>query len=186
MGDNYGSYILDAQWGMAESRERYRRTHHWPIIQGISEIYCAGFATWEYFPNRSTTYVPSISAVAATPDGAAMIPNYSMLMWLWLGFVALALSVAIPAIMRLVGNWKRRFASASESVNAHIENRGLDPTLFPLLELQLLKLSREIRQYVRSLGPPPRLPPLVSNEIGSPIKNILSRSWKIRVPATIR
>ncbi len=94
---------------MGESVKNYLRKHHWGIVQGVSGVYCAWFATWERFH-------PSQAAIPQVPVsvGTSMTPTYSMPFWLWIGIVVLALSVAIPAIIGIFR--KHKFPSKSDEV----------------------------------------------------------------------
>ena len=81
---------------MVDKLKAYLLEHHWGIIQGVSGVYCAVFATWERFHPFAT---PQAKSPIVIQTGVAMMQAYRIPLWLWVGIVVLALSVAIPAII---------------------------------------------------------------------------------------
>jgi hypothetical protein len=96
---------------MAETREGYWSKHHWAIVQSALALYVAVFATWDRFYPRLPAQIPN--AVSATmPSGGGMSASgYVMPLWLWIGIIALVLSVAIPAFTRLLRGRRKKTAS---------------------------------------------------------------------------
>jgi hypothetical protein len=84
---------------MAEMKEGYWSKHHTEIIQCVIGAYCAVFATWSYFhPRTASTPNQIASPQAETP----MTSSFSMPLGLFLGIIALVLSVLIPAILKQI------------------------------------------------------------------------------------
>jgi hypothetical protein len=94
---------------MADNKENYWSKHLWSIIQCGLAFYCAAFATWNFFYSRPIPIAsPSQNSAPIPLGGAIVIPaGYVMPFWLWIGIIALVLSVAIPAILRLIRGWKK-------------------------------------------------------------------------------
>jgi hypothetical protein len=79
---------------MPENQDSYWDRHHWGIIQGVSGLYCATFATWDRFNPRPIS--PASNASVAVVNASYVMP-----IWLWVGIVALSVSVIIPAVIRI-------------------------------------------------------------------------------------
>jgi hypothetical protein len=97
---------------MADSKEGYWSKHHTGIIQCVLGLYCAVFTTWVYFHPRGG---PDSGQPTTSQAGAPMTSSYSMPLGLFLGIIALVLSVVIPAIIKFLGNRKKRHAEAVPS-----------------------------------------------------------------------
>jgi hypothetical protein len=75
----------------------------WPAIQALTGLYCALFTTWSHFHPYTQPQVPPAGGQPGTVP--SMIPAASIIpLPLWLGLMALFLSVMIPACIQL---WKR-------------------------------------------------------------------------------
>lgn len=84
---------------MGEGKEGYWSKHHTGVIQCVFALYCSVLGTLQYIYTRSA---PATSAAPSSSGGTAMTHGYSMPLYLWLGIIALCLSVAIPAIIRMI------------------------------------------------------------------------------------
>ncbi len=157
---------------MAEN-ESYWRKHHWGIIQGLSGLYCAVFATWDRFHPRSIPTAEGIATAHPTQVGVAMIPSYSMPFWLWVGIVVFVLSVIVPGIIRMINTWKSRrkegdhsptLPSIREAAKAFATGHNHDVyvktgiqalELFTPLQLEAFKLSHDLGKWYADFDPEP-------------------------------
>src|ERR1022692_2604940 len=89
---------------MAEDKEGYWSKHHTGIIQCAIGAYCAIFATWTYFHPRD---IPAVNQSTTPQTGASMTSSYSMPLGLFIGIIALVLSVVVPAVIRIIKNWRK-------------------------------------------------------------------------------
>ena len=84
---------------MDEHREGYWSRHHTGVIQCVLALYCSVLGTLEYINSRSATATdPSPSSSV----GAPMTHGYAMPSYLLVGIIGLCLSVAVPAIVKMV------------------------------------------------------------------------------------
>jgi len=83
---------------MAKDKESYWSRHHTGVIQCVLALYCSVLGTLEYINTRSAAHA---SFTLQPSGGVPMTHGYSMPLYLWLGIIALCLSVAVPAVLRL-------------------------------------------------------------------------------------
>src|ERR1039458_824256 len=88
---------------MDDNQEPYWKKHLTGIIQCVFGFYCCVIATLAYFFPR-----PIPTSQSAPSGGAAMSTTYYMPWYLWLGIVGLALSVMIPAMVKMVRGRRER------------------------------------------------------------------------------
>jgi hypothetical protein len=106
---------------MLERSRSYLRVHHWGIIQGISAVYCAVFATLDrYHPLSAFTSQPVAQQVAS---GGRIIDHYIMPFWLWIGIVVCCLSLVIPSVIKMARKKMKPTACTSVSES--------DPLIYP-------------------------------------------------------
>lgn len=159
---------------MVDLNKRYLQEHLWGIIQAVSGVYCAAFATWDRFHPRTVIASPN---PAVGPIGVQINPAYAMSLWLWVGIVVLALSVAVPAIVGLVrrdsppakaGPSKEELEVDAEQKRWHewVNNHNLkyyyemgvqSSQLFTPIQIQALQLAKDLGTFVLELGPEPQL-----------------------------
>ena len=86
-----------------------KTTHIWGPIQAVSGVYCAALATWEHlYPHSSNG------------SGQGWVGGMSISRYLWIGIIVLGLSVAIPAILKLIRKWR---SSPKTEVHQHSASR---------------------------------------------------------------
>lgn len=90
---------------MDKGTKDYLKQHIWSILQCIFGFCCLVLATLEFVRNRSQSTPAPPSSL-----GSGAVTHYAMPLYLWIGIVALALSVIIPAIFKIR---KRRVPAAS-------------------------------------------------------------------------
>ncbi len=88
--------------------EGYWSRHHTGVIQCALALYCAVLGTLEYVHSLS---IPKQVASPSSTAGVAMTHGYSMPLYLLGGIIALCLSVAIPAIVKMIH--KRRVPASA-------------------------------------------------------------------------
>jgi hypothetical protein len=143
---------------MVESKESYWGKHHWGIIQGLSGVYCAIFATLERYHPRSIPTPQSPTTAHPAPVGAAMTPNYSMPFWLWVGIVVFVLSVVIPVVLRMISAWEMRKKVGEPEPSI----QDAAPELFTPLQIEAFRVAIGLRRLIDQTGPRPEIPPYVN------------------------
>ena len=142
---------------MREKLRNYCEVHHWGIVQGLSGVYCAVFATWDRFHPRAATGEQSSHTA-----GFIVTASYVMPFWLWAGIVGFSLSVAIPAIRKMLIKPKslnfreaaRAFAN-QENLKTYILAGMKVERLFSDIQMEAFALARDLAGMLEQIGPEP-------------------------------
>jgi hypothetical protein len=150
---------------MPEHKENYWSKHHTGVIQCVFALYCVVFSTYAYYHPRPTPPPESAGHVAAPIGAAVTMPSYSMPIYLWVGIIGLALSVAVPAILRFfrraqtpsnpsIHEAAHQFAK-DENYKAFVKAGIQAIALFTPLQRDTFQLAYELRQFLKLFGSRP-------------------------------